>query len=89
MLSQEALLCPRHIHLTRRSSGAKSLIWSALAATRLIWRASSSPLPRRSATVSSKPTGRRAAGEEKGDGLSTAERDELARLRRENKQLRV
>jgi len=27
--------------------------------------------------------------EEKGDGLSTAEREELARLRRENKQLRV
>lgn len=27
--------------------------------------------------------------EEKGDTLSTAERDELARLRRENKQLRV
>ena len=27
--------------------------------------------------------------EEKGDGLATAERDELARLRRENKQLRL
>ena len=27
--------------------------------------------------------------EEKGDGLSAAERDELGRLRRENKQLRV
>ena len=28
-------------------------------------------------------------GEEKGEGLSAAERDELGRLRRENKQLRV
>jgi transposase len=27
--------------------------------------------------------------EEKGDGLAAAERDELARLRRENKQLRL
>ena len=33
-----------------------------------------------------KQEGRR---EEKGDGLTTAERDELARLRRENKQLRL
>ncbi len=31
----------------------------------------------------------RCAMEEKGDDLSTAERDELTRLRRENKQLRV
>ena len=37
-------------------------------------------------TQADRQEGRR---EEKADGLTTAERDELARLRRENKQLRV
>ena len=37
-------------------------------------------------TQADRQEGRR---EEKGDGLATAERDELARLRRENKQLRL
>jgi len=36
-----------------------------------------------------KPTGKRAAGRRRGGGLTAAERDELARLRRENKQLRL
>jgi transposase-like protein len=39
-----------------------------------------------SVTQADRHEGRR---EEKGDGLASAERDELARLRRENKQLRL
>ena len=55
---------------------------------RRIWPASSNPRPGIAHWVAQadRQEGRR---EEKGDGLAAAERDELVRLRRENKQLRL
>ena len=84
-------------HPTRRSSGGRSLTWSVPDVIRLTWRARSSRPPRRSAIGSSKLAETRSVcgcdrqkdRRGKGGGLSTTEREELARLRRENKQWRV
>ena len=81
--------CPGHASLTRLSSVARWSNWSALAAIRSTSLASSSPQRNRSChwvALADRQEGRR---EEKSPGLAAAERDELARLRRENKQLRL
>jgi transposase len=63
----------------RRSFGARWSSWCVPGVIRPIWLANSNPRPRRSAI------GWPAADA----GLSAAEREELSRLRRENKQLRL
>src|ERR1700758_922534 len=70
---------------TRLSSAARWLTWCAPAGRRRSWRVSSNRRHSRSGTGwhSERNAGR-------GDGgLTTAEREELNRLRRENRQLRL
>ena len=69
----------------RRNTGAESSNWRVAAATEASWRANSNPRSRRSVS------GSKQAGLDEGlrsDGLTTDERDELNRLRRENRVLR-
>ena len=76
----------------RRSSGARWSSWCVPGVIRPIWLANSSLRPRRSAIGWPSRTGRdgRREVEPVADaGLSVAEREELSRLRRENKQLRL
>ena len=57
----------------------------------MIWRASSSRRRRRSAIGSRKPTGIKADRDDgrRQDGVTSSEREELLRLRRENRQLKL
>ena len=86
-LSTEAFRCPRRIRPIHLSFVARWSIWFALDVIRPTLPASST---RQSIShwvaQADRQEGRR---EEKGNGLSAAEREELARLRRENKQLRL
>ena len=78
---------PRVTGPIRRNFVARWSIWFELGVLRRSWRASSSRPRSRSSHWVRKPTG---DGRPRGEGwrLTSAERDELARLRRENKQLR-
>ena len=70
----------------RRSSVGRWSSWYGLVARRSNWRRSSSHRRKQSAT------GLRQADRDEGrreDGLTTAEREELNRLRRENRQLKL
>ena len=92
LLREVSLLWPRPIPPMRRSFGGKWSSWCVPGVIRPIWLANSNPRPRRSATGLPRPTGRTGRREAKpaaDAGLSAAEREELTRLRRENKQLRL
>ena len=68
----------------RRSSGGRWSSWSEPGGLLLSWQMSSSLRLRRSTSGSpNRDEGRRS------DGLTTPEREELNRLRRENRQLKV
>ena len=89
LLSEVFPPCPRVARRIHLSSVARWSSWSVPDARQRTWPTSSSPLRSQSATGSPRPTSRRAAGRRAALGLTTAERDELARLRREVRQLRV
>ena len=69
----------------RRSSGGRWSSWCGQAGRLLSWQMSSSLRLSRSTSGSPKPIAMGAAS----DGLTTPEREELNRLRRENRQLKV
>ena len=54
--------CPKHVYPTRRSSGVSWSSWSEPDVIRPTWLVSLSLPPRRSATGSRRPTGRKAGG---------------------------
>jgi hypothetical protein len=77
--------CPERIKHTHRNTGGDSWNWRERAAALPSWRASSSPRSRRFASwvkQAELDDGQRS------DGLTTSEREELNRLRRENRVLR-
>jgi hypothetical protein len=77
--------CPEPIHHTHWNTGGDSSSWRELAAASPRWRASSSPRSRRF-----RQWVKQAELDEglRSDGLTTTEREELNRLRRENRVLR-
>ena len=91
MLSHEVFpLCPRHARLTRRNSGHRWSTWSAPAATHRIWPERLNRPPqaiRHWVAEADRRDGRREP--KPAAALTSTERDELGRLRRENKPLRL
>ena len=79
---------PKPARLTRLNFVDRWSNWSAPAAIRMILRVSSNRPRSRSATGSAWPIERDGRREEKVEVVTPTERDELIRLRRENKQLR-
>ena len=73
------------VGIMQPSSASRWSSWSDRAARRRSWPGSSNRPLRRSAIGSARPIGMKVEGS---DGLTSAERDELRRLRRENRQLR-
>ena len=75
--------CQERIHHMRQNTGAGSSNWRVRDVASTNWRASSNRRPTRSAN------GQAALDEGlRSDGLTTTEREELTRLRRENRVLR-
>src|SRR4051794_16989085 len=91
MLLREVSLWPRPIPPMRRSFGAKWLSWCVPGVIRPIWLANSKPSSQAIGNwvvQADRQDGRREEKPVADAGLSAAERKELTRLRRENKQLR-